>query len=310
MRTSEGRYEISKIIQRFLPEAELSLSGYQRSILKLISHCKTAELGGHKEQCNRCGYSRIHYNSCGNRHCPNCQGVNKFKWVHERSFDLLPVKYYHAVFTIPSELYDYFRYDKRRLYNLLFRSVRETLLEFGQDPRQGIGGKIGAICVLHTWTQQMSYHPHIHCIIPGGGLNSKGAWVMCKSKGDYLFPVKAMSKLFRGKLLAYIHEAYQRGVLKMTTKLRGNYYQIKNKLYHKEWVVYNKAAFGGPEQVLQYLGSYTHKICISNNRIIEVDNQYVTFKYQDRKTNVTKAKKVTGSKFITLFVSIFYQSVL
>jgi hypothetical protein len=142
-----ARYEISQIIQSFLPEVESNgyLSGYQRSILKLISQCKTSTLGGHKEQCDHCHYTRIHYNSCGNRHCPSCKAVNKHKWLHERQHDLLPVKYFHGVFTVPSELYNYFRYNKKRLYNLLFHSVRETLLAFGYDPKHSIEGKIGAI---------------------------------------------------------------------------------------------------------------------------------------------------------------------
>ena len=166
------KYKIATVIQRFLPQLEQQglLSGHQRSVLKLMSICKTAALGSHKERCDQCGHSRIHYNSCRNRNCPNCQGVNKEKWILDRQHDLLPVKYFHCVFTIPSELRIYFRYNKKMLYDLLMTCVKDTLLTFGQDPKHGIDGKIGAITLLHTWTQQMTYHPHIHCIVPAGGL--------------------------------------------------------------------------------------------------------------------------------------------
>jgi hypothetical protein len=297
------RYEISQIIQRFLPQVETQggLSGHQRSILKLMSLCKTSALGGHKERCDHCHYTRIHYNSCGNRNCPSCQAVNKEKWIYDRQNDLLPVKYYHCVFTIPSELYIYFKYNKKPLYDLLFRSVRQTLLAFGQDPKHGIAGKIGAICILHTWTQQMTYHPHIHCIIPAGGLTKDGRWKHTKSKGDFLFPVRAMSRLFRGKLMAELHQLYQDGNLAMTFSMRNQYRQVKDRLYKKDWVVYAKKAFGGPDQVLEYLGRYSHKICISNFRILKITTTHVTFRYLDRKANKQQTKSINGADFIRLF---------
>jgi hypothetical protein len=297
------RYEISQIIQRFLPEVETQggLSGHQRSILKLMSLCKTSALGGHKERCDQCHYTRIHYNSCGNRNCPSCQAVNKEKWIYDRQYDLLPVKYYHCVFTIPSELYIYFKYNKKPLYDLLFRSARQTLLAFGQDPKHGIAGKIGAICILHTWTQQMTYHPHLHCIVPAGGLTREGKWKHTKSKGDFLFPVRAMSRLFRGKLMAELHLMFKKGKLTMTTLMANQYRQVKDRLYKKEWVVYAEKAFGGPDQVLEYLGRYTHKICISNFRILKITNTHVTFKYLDRKANKQQTKTINGTDFIRLF---------
>ena len=269
--------------------------------MNLLSVCKTAALGGHKERCDHCDYSRIHYNSCGNRNCPSCQAVNKDKWIHDREYDLLPVKYFHCVFTIPSELYIYFRYNKKRLYDLLFRSVRETLLAFGLDPKHGIGGKIGAICILHTWTQQMTYHPHVHCIVPGGGLIQSGKWKHAKSKGNFLFPVKAMSRLFRGKLLDGLHKIHKAGKLKMTNSMANTYAQVKDKLYKKEWVVYSKWAFGCPDLVLEYLGRYTHKICISNFRIVKITQTHVSFKYLDRKANKSRLKTIKGAAFIRLF---------
>ena len=258
-------------------------------------------VSGHKERCDNCHYTRIHYNSCGNRNCPSCQAVNKEKWIYDRNRDLLPVKYFHCVFTIPSELYVYFRYNKKLLYNLLFRSVRETLFTFGYDPKHGIGAKIGSICVLHTWTQKMTYHPHIHCIVPAGGLSNNGQWKHAKSKGDYLFPVLAMSGLFRGKLMCGIHQLFKNGQLKMTHAMRNKHFFIKDKLYKKEWVVYAKKAFDGPDQVLEYLGRYSHRICMSNFRIISITQTHVTFKYQDRNAQKQCTKTICGVAFIRLF---------
>lgn len=265
-----------------------------------MSICKTAALGGHKEQCDQCHYTRYHYNSCGNRNCPSCQAVNKDKWIHDRLFDILPVKYFHCVFTIPSELYVYFRYNKKLCYNLLFKAVRETLFTLGLDPKQGMHAKVGAICLLHTWTQQMTYHPHVHCIIPAGGLKN-GKWVHAKSKGDFLFPVKVMSRLFRGKLMAAIHASFKDGALNLTPFMASNYYQTKSTLYQKEWVVYAKKPFGGPQQVLEYLGRYSHRICISNHRIINISPTHVTFRFIDRKTNTLHSKSLKGVDFIRLF---------
>ena len=297
------KHEIAKVIQRFLPAVELQggLSGHQRSILKLMSLCKTSALGGHLERCEQCSHKRVHYNSCGNRNCPTCQGVNKEKWIFDRQQDLLPVKYFHCVFTIPSELYVYFRYNKKLLYDLQMRCVKDTLLAFGMDPKHGIKGKVGAILVLHTWTQQMTYHPHVHCIVPAGGIKSNGSWQHSKSRGNFLFPVHAMSRLFRGKLLAGIHELYNSGQLNLTDQLAANYKYIKNKLYKKEWIVYAKKAFGGPNQVLEYLGRYTHKICISNYRILDITKTHVTFKYLNRKSNKSEIKTINGEAFLRLF---------
>ena len=296
-------FEITKVIQRFLPSLELQgrLSGHQRSMLKLMSICKTSALGGHRERCDKCAHSRLHYNSCGNRNCPNCQGVNKEKWIFDRQHDLLPVKYFHCVFTVPSELYVYFRYNKKRLYDLQMQCVKATLLAFGLDPKHGLSGKIGSILLLHTWTQQMTYHPHVHCIVPAGGLKLNGQWQHSKSKGNFLFPVRAMSRLFRGKLMFAIHKMYKDNELKMTKQMATSYKKTKEKLYKKEWVVYAKKAFGGPDQVLEYLGRYSHKICISNYRIVSISKRHVAFKYLDRKAKKSEVKTITGESFLALF---------
>ncbi len=297
------KYEIAKVIQRFLPlvESQGGLSGHQRSILKLMSLCKTSALGGHRERCDQCAYTRVHYNSCGNRNCPSCQAVNKEKWIYHRQQDLLPVKYFHCVFTVPSELYIYFRYNKKLLYDLMMRSVKDTLLTFGVDPKQGINGKIGSILLQHTWTQQLTFHPHVHCIVPAGGLRANGQWQHSKSKGNFLFPVRAMSRLFRGKLLAGIHKLFRENQLYLTDQMAQEYKFTKNKLYTIEWVTYAKKAFGGPDQVLEYLGRYSHKICISNYRILNISKTHVTFTYLDRRANKSKVKTLKGESFLKLF---------
>jgi len=294
---------ITTAIQRFLPALENTkcLSGHQRSILKLIKLCKTAALGGHRERCDLCAHTKVHYNSCGNRNCPSCQGVNKEKWIIYRQQDLLPVRYFYSVFTIPSELYIYFRYNKKKLYDILMRCVKDTLQDLGKDPKQGIDGKIGGILLLHTWTQKMTYHPHVHCIVPAGGLSADKQWKHSKGKGNFLFPVIAMSRLFRGKLLAAIHQEFIADRLNLSPQMATDYKYIKNKLYTSEWVVYAKKAFGGPDQVLEYLGRYTHRICISNHRILNVSKTHVTFRYLDRKQGRSKTKRISGSDFLALF---------
>ena len=299
----KARFQIAQIIQQWLPDLarRSSLSGHQKSILKLIQHCKTAKLGGHLERCNQCAYTRIHYNSCGNRNCPSCQAVNKEKWIFDRQYDLLPVKYFHCVFTIPSELHPLFRYNKKMLYDAMMTCVKDTLLTFGYDPKHGISGKIGAILLLHTWTQQMAFHPHVHCIIPAGGLNKHKQWKQAKSKGDFLFPAQAMSNLFRGKLLASIHQLFLNNELNMSSQIRAQYWKTKNKLYQIKWIAYAKKAFGGPNQVLEYIGRYTHKICISNHRIKHITKDEVTFSFLDRRVNKSKLKTIQGAQFLKLF---------
>ena len=181
------------------------------------------------------------------------------------------------------------------------RCAKDVLLTFGQDPKHGISGKVGAIMILHTWNQQLGFHPHVHCIVPAGGVNKKGQWKVAKSKGEFLFPVRAISSLFRGKLLAAIHQLFLGNNLNLNAKLKNEYWKTKNKLYSIDWNTYAKKAFGGPQQVLEYLARYTHKICISNYRIENITEQEVTFRYLDRKINKTKSKAMEGEKFLKLF---------
>lgn len=225
---------ISAIFERFGPSVKRSfqLSKEQHKVLNLVGLCRTGKLGAHKEKCNNCSYTKIHYNSCGNRHCPNCQGVNKERWYLDRKHDLLPVKYFHGVFTVPSELRNLFRFNKKALYNLLFKCSWETIKEFGLDKRQKMLAKVGMIGILHTWTQKMLYHPHLHCIIPSGGINEEGVWKSSKGKQNFLFSVRALSSKFKQKFLHHLVALFKAGKLLLPPNdLRWNsaqkFYQTK-----------------------------------------------------------------------------------
>jgi len=300
---------IASIFDKFgtIADAKYNFTPEQHQVKRLITICRTQKLGSQIEKCNSCGHKKVHYNSCGNRNCPNCQGVNKERWLLEREYDLLPVKYFHAVFTVPSELRNLFRFNQKVLYNLLFRAVKETLFEFGLDPRQKLEAKLGMINILHTWNQKMQYHPHLHCIIPAGGIDTVGQWKTSKGKDDFLFSVKALSDKFKKKFLILMVELYKKG--EITLLDRGSlwntttaFYKTKSNLYKKKWVVYSKEAFGGPKQVLEYLGRYTHRIAISNHRIKAMDDREVTYRYLDRKNNKTETITIAGEKFIALFL--------
>ena len=300
---------IGHILKTFKASAldEHTFTPVQHKVLRLLPMCRTSKLGSHIEKCDTCHSKKVHYNSCGNRHCPNCQGIKKEKWIDDRYFDLLPVKYFHGVFTVPSELRTLFKYNKKLLYDLLFKCVKETLFEFGLDKRQKLEAKMGVICILHTWNQQLQYHPHIHCIIPAGGLDKDGNWKETKGKKDFLFSVKALSSKFKKKFLINLAELYKTNQIKIPNhallwNTPSNFYHSKSILYNRDWVVYAKESFGGPQQVFEYLGRYTHRIAISNQRILKLDETHVTFKYLDRKNNQSKTKTVKGEDFVKLFL--------
>jgi len=304
-----SKYTISQVFNRFGASviATTKLHPDQLKVLRLIGQCRTAALGSHKQRCTGCGHNRVHYNSCGNRHCPNCQGVNRERWLLERSYDLLPVTYFHGVFTVPRELRILFLYNKKLLYNLLFQCVWETIYSFAMDPRQKMEAKPGMISILHTWNQQLHYHPHIHCIIPQGGINEKGAWKTSKGKDDFLFSVRALSDKFKKKFLILLAGMYQQGKLSIPPEdslwnSANAFYKTKSALYDKDWVVYAKPSFKDHNQVFEYLGRYTHKIAISNYRILSVTATEVTFRYLNRKTGTTEVLTLTGEAFILRFL--------
>ncbi len=269
-----------------------------------IEVCRTAALGGHVEQCDSCGQLQISYNSCRNRHCPKCQFMKKEKWIEQRTHDLLPVEYFHVVFTIPSELNPLVLRNQRVMYNLLFRSVSETLMELAQNR---IGARIGFIAILHTWGQNLMEHPHIHCIVTGGGLSPDASrWVSCRR--SFFLPVRVMSALFMGKFLDYLKKSCKSGKLLFPGIIGPlaqphDFETFRRQLYRKKWVVYCKPPFNGPRGVLKYLGRYTHRIAISNERILKIQDGKVPFLWRDYAGgDKKKVMTLEASEFIRRFL--------
>jgi hypothetical protein len=278
-------------------------------VLQRIKNCRTSALGYHMYRCtdDACGHIKYQYHSCRDRHCPNCGALKKQEWIEARSRELLPVKYYHVVFTLPHELNSLVLGRRKLLFKLLFDASAQTLLTFAKDP-QYLGATPGIISVLHTWGQQLSFHPHIHCIISGGGLTGDNTWKKAtKNDWRFLFPVKAMSTVYRAKFLQALKQMIDKGEV----ILPGNKdeKQLLNLLYQKDWIVYAKAPFGGPQAVIEYLGRYTHKVAISNHRIVRINEQEhtVSFGYKDY-TDGSKQKEMTLS--IQEFVRRFEQHIL
>lgn len=272
-----------------------------------IENCRTSRLGGHVDECDECGHISISYNSCRNRHCPKCLASAKERWLEDRMQDLLPVGYFHIVLTIPQELNPLVLRNQEEMYNILFKAGSETLLELGRDIKH-LGAEIGFIAILHTWGQNLMDHPHLHCVVPGGGLSLDGErWVPTKRK-DFFIHVKPLSALFMGKFLHYTQRAYREGKLKFPGEIihlrdEIEFTRFTRNLYKKEWVVYCKPPFGGPEQVLEYIGRYTHRVAISNSRIRKIENGVVTFRWKDYKDgNRVKEMSITAEEFIRRFL--------
>jgi hypothetical protein len=275
-------------------------------VMRAIEICRTAVLGGHRDQCDHCGHLEISYNSCRNRHCPKCQTLRKEKWIEARREDLLPIEYFHVVFTLPAELNPLVSMNQQLLYDLLFHSASETLSELASDPKH-LGAKVGIIGILHTWGQNLMDHPHLHCIVTGGGLSSDGRrWISCR-KGFFI-PVRVLSALFRGKFLGLLKDGFQRGNLVFPAHLRhlqdpADFETFRRHLYRKKWVVYCKPPFDGPEGVLQYLGRYTHRIAISNNRLRTLQDDKVSFLWRDYADhNRQKTMTLKADEFIRRFL--------
>ncbi len=259
----------------------------QLQVLRAIEACRSVALGGHVDVCMSCGYEKPSYNSCRNRHCPKCQSLSQVKWIAERQARILPTHYFHVVFTLPAELRALALSNREKLFELLFQCAAQTLLELGRDPKR-LGATLGMTAVLHTWSRDLSFHPHLHCIVTGGGLSLDGKrWV--KGRRGYLFPVRVIGALFRGKLLAALRRSYDRGELVLTgeaAKLADPavFAARIDALYRKAWVVYAKPPFGGAEQVFAYLGRYTHRVGISNHRLVRMDARGVCFRTRGDKT--------------------------
>jgi Putative transposase/Transposase zinc-binding domain len=261
-----------------------SLSRGQRRVMSAIELCRTAALGGHLEQCDSCGHLRPAYNSCRNRHCPKCQSLARAQWLEDRQAELLPVEYFHIVFTVPEEIAALAYQNKEIVYGILFRATAETLRTIVADPKH-LGAVIGFLAVLHTWGQNLLHHPHLHCVVPGGGISPDGKrWIACRP--GFFLPVRVLSRLFRRLFLEHLQAAFDTGKLQFFSSLERlrdpkAFATYLAPLRQTEWVVYAKPPFGGPEQVLNYLGRYTHRVAISNNRLLDIDHGMVTFRWKD-----------------------------
>jgi len=307
MRPSGG-LEVAEIFRQHGPAYREShrLPRHQLRVMRAIEVCRTSVLGGHRDQCDHCGHVEISYNSCRNRHCPKCQTLQKEKWIEARSEDLLPIQYFHVVFTIPSELNPLVSLNRKLLYDLLFRSVSETLTKLANDPKH-LGAEIGSISILHTWGQNLMDHPHLHCIVTGGGLSpDKNRWV--SSRKGFFIPVRVLSALFKGKFLDLLKKCFKSGALAFPDRIRHlkqseDFERFRSQLYRKKWVVYCKPPFDGVKGVLQYLGRYTHRIAISNHRILNIRNDDVSFLWRDyADQNRQKIMTLKVEEFIRRFL--------
>ncbi len=285
------------------------LSPEQARAMRAIETCRTATLGGHKDKCVSCAFERPAYNSCRNRHCPKCQSLAQALWVDRRMERILPIPYFHVVFTLPAELRSLVLNNRALLFNLLFQSVAATLLELGADPRW-LGALLGFTAVLHTWTRALEFHPHLHCIVTGGGWDADGRWRAVRGGDRFFIRVEVMAELFRGKFLAGLRALYRAGDLRFGGRC-ANLAQDDvfaawiDRLYRREWVVYAKRPFAGPPQVLDYVGRYTHRVAISNDRVRDIEHDQVRFTYKDYRVDPSSRPKtmtLAATEFIRRFL--------
>lgn len=289
--------------QKYKDTHKLSLNQHKASYC--IETCRTSAMGGHIDECNECGYMQISYNSCRNRHCPKCQTLVKERWISNRKKDLLCVQYFHVVFTIPDIINPIALNNQEVIYSILFKSAAQSIIDLSQDKKY-LGAQTGFTSVLHTWGQNLMHHPHIHCIVPGGGLSDINKWV--NSRKNFFIPVKVLSRKFRGKFLYHLKNAFKENKLKFRGEIKNlefeqDFQSLINTLYDTEWITYCKKPFKGPEQVIEYLGRYTHRVAISNNRILKVEGGKVTFKWRDyRDNNKQKIMTLDAMEFIRRFL--------
>lgn len=290
--------------EKYKREHKLPLQ--QSRAMFAIEHCRTSVLGGHVDGCDRCGHKRISYNSCRNRHCPKCQGLSRMKWVDKLSSTLLPVRYFHIVFTIPAELNRLTLVNQKCLYDILFKACSESLLMLAKDPKY-LNALTGLVAVLHTWGQNLMEHPHLHTLVPAGGWSdTNGFWKA--SRKNFFIPVKVISAVFRGKFLALLKQAYCQGQLKFDGEikplgLKNNFKQLLDTLYGKPWVVFAKKPFKNANHIVAYLGRYSHRVAIGNNRILGIEGDHVVFKWKDYKDHSKqKTMKLPAMEFIRRFL--------
>lgn len=302
--------DLATILTNYLPDYLKShkVHPHQFKVINSIINCRTAKLGAHIDQCNSCGHTEISYNSCRDRHCPKCCGSKQAEWLGKQLQQLLPIPYFHKVFTLPHTLNDLMLCNKEIVYKFLFKAASETIKTFANDPKY-LGGKTGSIGILHTWGQNLGYHVHIHFIVASGGLSQDNTrWLTPKYKDDFLFPVQAMNSVFRGIFMDFFIEAHEKGLFNYPGKLEHLKHPIyfenfKAELYKHDWVVYSKKPFASPEEVIKYLGRYTHRVAISNNRIKQVNQEAIIFTYKDyRDDSKVKEMSLTPCEFIRRFL--------
>jgi hypothetical protein len=305
----EDLTEVADVFRRYGDHycQQFPISPEQLKVLNLIKVCRTAALGGHLHRCEHCGYEKPAYNSCRNRHCPKCQTVAKEKWLDARRAELLPCGYFHLVFTLPHELNSIILGNKERLLGLLFSTVNQVLQSFAQDPQWRLVGKIGYLAVLHTWSQTLLDHFHLHCLVPAGVLSlNELKWI--KARKRYLFRNQSLAKALRHQYTQQLTQLYQDGQLNFAGKTQSlsspvNFAQLVHRIQKKQWIVYAKRPFAGPQQVLEYLGRYTHRVAISNHRIQALENDQVTFTYRDRRDgDKLKSMTLAATEFIRRFL--------
>src|SRR5215475_8515954 len=304
------KFEVADIFRRYGRDYRQqhggSLSVAQRRVMTAIEVCRTAILGGHLERCDRCGHERNAYNSCANRHCPKCQSLARAEWLEKRRSELLNTQYFHVVFTVPEQIAAIAYQNKKVVYDILFRATAETLRTIAADPKH-LGAEIGFFAVLHTWGQNLMFHPHLHCVVPGGGLSPDGSrWIPCRQ--GFFLPVRVLSRLFRRLFVELLEKAFDDGQLKFFSSFqqlqdRKAFLRYLAPLRKNEWVVYAKKPFAGPQQVLDYVGRYTHRVAISNNRILNIEDDQVTFRYKDyRHGSQQKNMSLSADEFIRRFL--------
>ena len=310
----EHRLEVADVFRthekEFLVRWGHVLGTHQRKAFAAIRDCRTAALGGHVEyveQCDTCGHRAISYNSCRNRHCPKCQAMARARWLAEREAEVLPVPYFHVVFTVPQKIGELALQNAREIYSILFRAASETLLTIAADPRR-LGADIGFLAVLHTWGQNLHLHPHLHCVVPGGGLSRDGvSWIGCR-KPSYLLPIEVLGSRFRNVFLRYLKEAFEEGRLRFYGEMAGlakpaAFARLCCEAKRIKWVVHAKPPFGGPQQVLKYLARYTHRVAISNRRLLSLEDGRVSFEYKDYADgDKTKVMTLEATEFIRRFL--------
>ncbi len=304
------KLEVADVFRRYgeayRQKHDASMSTAQRRVMTAIEVCRTAALGGHLEQCDECGHERNAYNSCADRHCPKCQSLARADWIRDRQAELLDCGYFHVVFTVPEEIAAIAYQNKTVVYGIFFRAAAETLRTIAADPKH-LGAEIGFFAVLHTWGSTLVHHPHLHCVVAGGGLSPDGdRWISCRPR--FFLPVRVLSSLFRRLFLDQLEQAFATGKLQFFNSLASLQDRLKFARYlaplrKLKWVVYAKPPFAGPQQVVDYVGRYTHRVAISNNRLLDIDGGKVTFRYKDyRQEGEQKTMTLDAEEFVRRFL--------